>query len=103
MYNEKALNLVQAWLPGFSAIYHYTKFGMASHDRPPGYHTSDIDLSLISKCTKSRKPSTLSQIISITVRPRTTVGNENPLNYGKIDRDHRMTTNSHRHLVLGFN
>ena len=27
---EKVLNLVQAWLPGFCAIYHYTKLGMAS-------------------------------------------------------------------------
>jgi len=31
--------------------------------------------------------------ISVTVRPRITVGNENPLNYVKIDREHRMTTN----------
>jgi hypothetical protein len=30
MYNEKALNSVQARLPGFSAMYHYTKFGRAS-------------------------------------------------------------------------
>src|SRR5260370_31206160 len=30
MYNEKVLNSVQTWLPGFSAMYHYTKFGMAS-------------------------------------------------------------------------
>ena len=30
MYNEKALNLVQTWLPDFSAICHYAKFGMAS-------------------------------------------------------------------------
>ena len=27
---EKMLNSVRAWLPGFSAMYHYTKFGMAS-------------------------------------------------------------------------
>jgi len=30
MYNEKVLNSVQTWLPDFSAMYHYTKFGMAS-------------------------------------------------------------------------
>ncbi len=30
MYNEKVLNSVQTWLPGFSAMYYYTKFGMAS-------------------------------------------------------------------------
>jgi hypothetical protein len=30
MYNEKVLNPVQIWLPDFSAMYHYTKFGMAS-------------------------------------------------------------------------
>jgi len=30
MYNEKVLNAVQIGLPGFSAMYHYTKFGMAS-------------------------------------------------------------------------
>ena len=30
MYNEKVLNSVQTWLPGFSAMYHYTKFGMVS-------------------------------------------------------------------------
>jgi len=30
MYNEKGLNSVQTWLPGFSAMYHYTKFDMAS-------------------------------------------------------------------------
>jgi hypothetical protein len=31
MYNEKVLNSVQTWLPGFSAICHYTKFDMASY------------------------------------------------------------------------
>jgi len=30
MYNDKMLNSVQTWLPDFSAIYHDTKFGMAS-------------------------------------------------------------------------
>ncbi len=30
MYNEKVLNSVQTWFPGFSAMCHYTKFGMAS-------------------------------------------------------------------------
>jgi hypothetical protein len=30
MHNKKVLNLVQAWLPSFSAMYHYTKFGIAS-------------------------------------------------------------------------
>src|SRR5260370_38846054 len=30
VYNDKMLNSVQAWLPGFSAMYHYTKFDMAS-------------------------------------------------------------------------
>jgi hypothetical protein len=30
MYNEKALNPVQTWLPDFSAMCHCTKFGMAS-------------------------------------------------------------------------
>ncbi len=30
MYNEKVLNSVQTWLPGFSAMYHYTTFDMAS-------------------------------------------------------------------------
>ncbi len=30
MDNEKALDLDQTWLPGFSALRHYTKFGMAS-------------------------------------------------------------------------
>src|SRR5260370_19683129 len=29
-YNEKALNPVQTWLPDFSAMCHYTKFGMVS-------------------------------------------------------------------------
>jgi len=29
MYNEKALNPVQTWLSGFSAMYPYTTFGMA--------------------------------------------------------------------------
>jgi hypothetical protein len=28
--NEKVLNSVQTWLLDFSAMYHYTKFGMAS-------------------------------------------------------------------------
>ncbi len=31
MCNEKALNPVQTWLPDFSAVCHYTKFGMASN------------------------------------------------------------------------
>ncbi len=30
MHNDKMLNSVQTWLPGFSAMCHYTKFGMAS-------------------------------------------------------------------------
>ena len=30
MYNEKALNPIQTWLPGFSAMCRYTTFGMAS-------------------------------------------------------------------------
>jgi len=30
MYNDKILNSVQIWLLGFSAMYHNTKFGMAS-------------------------------------------------------------------------
>jgi len=30
MHNDKVLNSVQTWLPGFSAMYHYTTFGMAS-------------------------------------------------------------------------
>jgi hypothetical protein len=30
MYNEKALNTVQTWLAGFSAMCRYTTFGMAS-------------------------------------------------------------------------
>jgi len=30
MHNEKALNSLQNWLQDFSAMYHYTKFGMAS-------------------------------------------------------------------------
>ncbi len=30
MTNEKALNPVQTWLSGLSAMYHYTKFEMAS-------------------------------------------------------------------------
>jgi hypothetical protein len=30
MYNEKALNPVQTWLLDFSAMCHYTKFGMIS-------------------------------------------------------------------------
>jgi ATP-dependent helicase YprA (DUF1998 family) len=30
MYNEKALNLVQTWLPDFSALCHSATFGMAS-------------------------------------------------------------------------
>jgi hypothetical protein len=30
MYNEKALNSVQTRLSGFSALYHYAKYGMAS-------------------------------------------------------------------------
>jgi len=33
MYNEKVLNSVQTWLLGFSVMYHYTKFGMASSER----------------------------------------------------------------------
>ena len=33
MCNEKALNPLQTWLPGFSAMYHYTKLGMASSPR----------------------------------------------------------------------
>ncbi len=30
MCNEKALNPLQTWLTGFSAMYHYTTFGTAS-------------------------------------------------------------------------
>jgi len=30
MYNEKVLNSIQIWLPGFSAMCHYTKFGIVS-------------------------------------------------------------------------
>jgi len=30
MYNEKALNPVQTWLSDFSAMCHYTKFGLVS-------------------------------------------------------------------------
>src|SRR5690242_57726 len=30
MYKEKALNPIQTWLLGLSAIYHYTTFDMAS-------------------------------------------------------------------------
>ncbi len=30
VYNEKALNPVQTWLPGFSSMYHYTTFDMVS-------------------------------------------------------------------------
>jgi len=30
MYNEKALNPVQTWLSDFSALCHYTKFGLVS-------------------------------------------------------------------------
>jgi hypothetical protein len=30
MYNDKVLNSAQTWLPGFSAMYHCTQFGMAS-------------------------------------------------------------------------
>jgi hypothetical protein len=30
MYNEKALNSIQTWLPGFSAMYQYTTIEMAS-------------------------------------------------------------------------
>src|SRR5258708_31326958 len=30
MYNDKVLNSIQTWLPGFSATYHYTTIGMAS-------------------------------------------------------------------------
>jgi len=35
MYNEKALNPVQTWLPSFSAMCRYTTFGMASIYEPP--------------------------------------------------------------------
>ncbi len=35
-HNEKVLNPVQTWLSGFSAMYHYTKYGMASTRRVPG-------------------------------------------------------------------
>ena len=28
--HDKVLNSVQTWHPGFSALFHYTKFGMAS-------------------------------------------------------------------------
>jgi len=35
MRSEKALNPVQTWLPSFSAIHHYTTFGMASLRRAP--------------------------------------------------------------------
>ena len=28
IFNEKVLKSVQTWLPGFSAMCHYTKFGM---------------------------------------------------------------------------
>jgi hypothetical protein len=38
MYNEKVLNPVQTWLPGFSAICLYTTIGMASEFRPHGSH-----------------------------------------------------------------
>jgi hypothetical protein len=31
MCSEKALNPVQTWLPGFPAMRHYTKIGMASN------------------------------------------------------------------------
>jgi len=30
----KTLKLGQTWLLGFSAMYHYTKFGMASENEP---------------------------------------------------------------------
>jgi hypothetical protein len=30
MCSEKALHTVQTWLPGFSAMHHYTKFDIAS-------------------------------------------------------------------------
>ena len=30
VFNEKALKPVQSKLPGFSAMYHYTKFALAS-------------------------------------------------------------------------
>ena len=30
MYYENLLNSVQVWFPGFSAVYHYPRFGMAS-------------------------------------------------------------------------
>jgi len=34
MCSEKTLNTVQTWLPGFSAMQHYTTFGMASYTLP---------------------------------------------------------------------
>ncbi len=33
VYNDKMLNSIQTWPPGFSAMYHYTKFDMASMAR----------------------------------------------------------------------
>ncbi len=41
MYNEKALNPVQTWLPDFSAMCHYTKFGMASANDRGGQYVVD--------------------------------------------------------------
>jgi len=32
VYNEKALNPVSTWLPGFSALWQYTTFGTASKE-----------------------------------------------------------------------
>ena len=42
MYNEKVLNAVQIGLPGFSAMYHYTKFGMASPAGSSWYNFLDV-------------------------------------------------------------
>jgi len=50
MYNDKVLNSVQTWLPGFSAMDHCTKFGGIKSPAPR--RKSDQWSSLISQALR---------------------------------------------------
>ncbi len=41
MYYENILKSVQAWFPGFFAVYHYTRFDMASEKDGDGVAGAD--------------------------------------------------------------